>query len=363
MGAVLKMKVGGLMAVGGGLALLLTVALTVAWGSPAVHGASGAAPATAFAPAEVVRKDTCRAIQRAIDALPPEGGQVIVQAGRYTCTEPIVIDRDHVDLKGEGPATVLQLAAGANAPVLVIGQTSTPPTTARRHIQISDLRIDGNRAHQTLECWGGPCDTGGTMFIRNSGIVLRRVEDVLVERVTAQSARSGGLVSERGSRRVTVRDFTAFDNHFDGLAAYETEDSTFVGLHLHDNLAAGLSFDLRFNNNLISDAVITGSGTVGIFMRDARDNLFEGMLVRRSREYGLFLAQVDADATKPAAGNTFSGLVVSDSGRAGLRVNDASDVDNLVVGAQFVHNAGVCPEAGISEAAPGLVQRFGIICR
>ncbi len=174
-----------------------------------------------------VWSDNCLAIQAGIDALPPTGGQVIVHAGTYTCTVPIVIDRDNVDLRGQGPATVLRLADSANSPVLVLGQTTTLPFVTRSNIRVSDLFIDGNRESQTLECWGGPCDTGGLTAIRNNGITLRRVSDVLIERVTVSRARSGGLVSEKGSRRLTVRDFTSFDNHFDGLAAYETEDSTF----------------------------------------------------------------------------------------------------------------------------------------
>lgn len=300
---------------------------------------------------------TCESIQRQIDELGAGGGLVVVPAGTYTCTAPIVIDRDNVELRGEGPGTVLRLADDANAPVLVLGQTIPTPTVTRQNISISDLVIEGNRMNQEFECWGGPCDA--THVIRNNGITLRHVSDALIERVTVSRARSGGLVSELGSRRLTVRDFTAFDNHFDGLAGYETEDSTFSGLYLHDNLAAGLSFDIAFHNNIVGEAVITDTGSVGIFMRDSRDNLFHDIAIRNSVEHGVFLAQVDGDPTKPAAGNTFSGLVVSESGGDGLRANDASVVDTLVVEAQFVGNSGEC----IAEVFEDQVKKFGIICR
>ncbi len=311
---------------------------------------------------------SCEVIQRAIDRLAPTGGQVEVRSGTYVCTAPIVIDRDNVELRGEGTGTVLRLADGANAPVLVLGQTIPTPAVTRRNIHILDLVIEGNRLNQEFECWGGPCTA--TNPIRNNGITLRQVSDVLIEHVTVSSARSGGLVSELGSRRLTVRDFTAFDNHFDGLAGYETEDSTFSGLYLYNNCAAGLSFDIRFNNNIVGDVVIhrdassecdplLPDGTVGIFMRDSRDNVFHGIQIRNSREHGVFLAQVDTDTTTPASGNSFSGLVVSGSGGAGLRANDLSVVDNLVADSQFIGNAGGC----ISEVAPGLVQAFGTICR
>lgn len=320
--------------------------------------AHGNRVAIGSATSEPNKKNTdCATIQGAINNLPPTGGAVKLRAVTYMCAAPIVIDRDNVCLRGQGPATVLRLADGANSPVLVLGQTLPIPAVVRRNICVSDLAIDGNRLTQPDECWGGPCSP--TNPIRNNGITLRRVADVRIEGVTVFSARSGGLVSELTSRRLTVRDYTSFDNHFDGLAGYETEESTFAGINVFNNLAAGLSFDIRFNNNHVSDATITGNGTVGIFMRDSQDNTFSNLQIRDNSQHGIFLAQVDTDPTKPAAGNIFQGMVVAGSGGAGLRVNDASCVNNLVVGAQFIENAGGC----ISEATPGLVQAFGTICR
>ena len=348
------------------LAFAFFIAVSARTGKEGPTGPEGL-PGPPGPPFTVRVSDGCAGIQKAIDTLPPVGGQIIAQAGEYTCTEPIVIDRDNVDLRGQGPGTILLLADGANSPVLVLGQTLAAPALTRSNIHISDLVVDGNRENQGSECFGGPCETNP---IRNNGITLRRVSDVLVERVTVSRARSGGLVAELGTRRLTVREFTSFDNHFDGLAAYETENSRFSGLYLYNNCAAGLSFDSKFNNNNISDVVILRDansrcgpaltdGTVGIFMRDSRDNLFYGLQIRNSREHGIFLAQVDSDPTTPASGNTFSGMVVSVSGGAGLRANDASVVNTLVIQSQFIGNSGGC----ISEVVPGQVQAVGVICR
>lgn len=304
-----------------------------------------------------VRRGSCSAIQKAIDDLPSEGGQVLLEAGTFNCTQHIVIDRDNVELRGVGPATILRLADGVNTPVLIIGQTIPIPTTTRRNITVSDLVINGNRATQTFECLRGECSDSNPL--RNNGITLRRVEDVRIERVAVFGARSGGLVSELTCRRLTVTDFSASDNFFDGLAGYETENSVFSKLYLHDNLAAGFSFDIAFNNNLISDTVIADNHKVGIFMRDARDNVFHGLQIRNSGEHGVFLAQVDTDASKPAAGNTFIGLTVSNSQGAGIRVNDLSCVNNAIVGSQFISNSGGC----ISEASAGLAFASANICR
>jgi hypothetical protein len=207
----------------------------------------------------------------------------------------------------------------------------------------------------------------GNDFLRNNGISLRRVTDVLVERVHVRGARSGGLVAEHGTRRLTVRDFTSSDNHFDGLGAYRTEDSLFTGLHLHDNgkgpeagqPGAGLSFDLDFVGNVVTSSVIANSRDVGLFMRDSRRNVFSAIQIRDSGSHGAFVAEnPDLPDGGPASCNMFSGIEIARSGTNamkpgfGMRFQDASTVDNLVFGAQFTDNR----QGSISSDPPGLVE-------
>ncbi len=351
------------------LALLLlvssTVLLWVAAGSgnvtlwpSVVADAAYATRSDSPSPASITVTDvTCASIQSAIAALPAAGGRVLLPAGVYTCDTAVVIARDNVELLGEGNSTVLRLTDSANAPVIVIGETATPPPIMHRYIRVADLMIDGNRREQNYECWGGPCDQGGLSAIRNNGLTLRHVSDVVVERVTVTGARSSGLVAEKVSERITVRDFTATDNEYDGLAAYQTENSLFTGLHLYDNLFTGLSFDLDFNSNVISDAVITDSGRHGIFMRDARDNVFDGLVIRVSGRQGVFVAQNESP-TNAAKGNTFTGLVISNSVGFAFEVADASCTDNLLVSAQLVGNLGC-----VREPSAGLLTQVGVLCR
>jgi hypothetical protein len=307
--------------------------------------------------AAVIKGKQCSAIQTGINQLPATGGEIRIPAGTYTCHKPIVIDRDNVHLRGEGAGTLLRLADGANAPVLIMGQSMGVPDTKRRRIVVSDLMIDGNRQKQTSECMGGPCSEA--FPLRNNGISIRHCFDCRVERVTVHNASSGGLVTELTSRRLTIRDYTSFDNEFDGLAGYETEESLFTGIHLYNNRAAGFSFDIQFNNNVFNDVLIANSGSVGIFIRDSQDNLFSNVQVLNSKQHGIFLAQVDTDATKPAAGNTFTGLVISNTGGYGVVANDASCNNTLLIGAQLMHTQAGC----LYEATPGLVANLGTICR
>jgi parallel beta-helix repeat protein len=330
-------------------------------GLPGPAGPAGAAGDQAYS---VVDGGGCADIQSAINGLPVGGGAVLAKAGTYTCAAPIVIDRDSVTLRGVGPATVLKLGDEVNRPVLVVGEIASEPATTRSDIRVTDLSIDGNRAHQSHECSTSECQ--GEDYLHNNGISLRRVEDVLVEDVSVENARSGGLVVERDSRRVTVRDFAASNSAFDGLAGYNTEDSLFTGLYLHDNVKAGLSFDTEFNHNTISDSTLVGNEDLGIYMRHASDNVFSGLRIRDSFKDGIYLAEND-QTHEPALGNTFTAMVVSGSGDAGapanegfgMKVVDASCTDNLVVASQFVGNR----DGDVFEATSGLLTKEASITR
>jgi hypothetical protein len=306
---------------------------------------------------ETIKEKTCDAIQNAIHQLPPEGGELALLPGTYTCAHPIVIDKNNVTLKGAGAATLLRLADNANAPVIIMGLAENVPSRSTRYVRVVDLMIDGNRANQSSECMGGPCSD--TFPLRNNGISIRRCVDCTVQSVTVYGAMSGGLVTELGCRRLTIRDYTSYDNEFDGLAGYETEDSTFSGIHLYGNKAAGISTDIKFNNNKFYDVTIADNKTVGIFMRDSLDNSFTNLHIRDSVQHGIFLAQVNTDPSTAATGNTFTGVVISRSGGMGILANDASCINNMMVGAQFINNKHGC----ISEAASGLVENVGAICR
>jgi hypothetical protein len=299
----------------------------------------------------VVNGGDCSDIQAAIAALPHTGGRVLVQPGTYVCTQPVIVDRGKIRLVGM-PGTVLRLANGANAPVLIVGDTAPQPSVVVKNVRISDLEIDGNRANQSSETWPLVPD------IRTNGVTLRGVKNVVVERVVVRSARSGGVVVERESRNVTVRQVAAYDNEFDGVAAYRTEKSKFLDLYLSDNRAAGLSFDVDFNRNLIDRVLIVGSAKVGIFMRDSTRNTFKHVFVVGSGEHAVFLADLEPPAVGPATRNAFRWLFAIDSAGAAFRVNDASCTGNTIVHAHFADNAGGC----VSEVVPRLVPTSDVFC-
>lgn len=301
-------------------------------------------------------------VQAALDALPKGGGEVVLPPGEILVMNPIVLARDNLTLRGSGDSTVLKLANRMNAPVVILGTIKNKPTEIIAGLRLADLSIDGNKDSQKHEKW----DSGGEgSEIRNNGVTVRGVRDCTVERVTAFNCRSGGLVAEKGVTRLKVDKFTAYGNQFDGLAGYRTTDSTFTHIHCHNHpKGAGISIDLSFNGNVISDAVLA-ENDLGIFMRESNRNVFNGIVVRKSINDGVFMAQADGPTPKgwglvpgtECIDNVFSGLMVIDCGGAAFRAADVACTNNAVSSARFIGNK----KGGIVEAVPGMVRRFGMI--
>lgn len=298
--------------------------------------AAAAPPSVSLCPA-----DGEAAIQRALDVL-PAGGEVVLAPGQYEISRPLLLQRDGAVLRGAGTGTLLHLADAASCPVVIIGPPVREPGRRPSHLRLADLLIDGNRARQKPELWQVAADGSA---INNNGVHVWNAADVTIEHVTCFRCRSGGLVTA-GVRRLVVNDFRSYDNEFDGLASYATEDSHFTGLRLHDNVAAGISLDLSFAHNTITNAVLAGNG-LGIFMRDSRNNVFQGVTISKSHHDGVFMAQSVVPTTRgwrlvpgtECSGNVFEGLTIRDCGGAAFKVNDASCTNNVISGAYFLHNA------------------------
>lgn len=294
-------------------------------------------------------------VQHALDSLPAAGGEVDLPTGKIEVSQPIILGRDDLVLRGTGPSTILHLADNANCPVVILGEPVNAPTQTIRHLLVTGFFVDGNRVHQQSELWRM---TGEGSQIRNNGICVQGVSDSTVENVVIARCRSGGLVTTRNIRRLTVRGFESFDNEFDGLACYQTEKSLFADLNLHDNPGAGISLDLAFDNNVISNACLVGND-LGIFMRASRENAFLNVSIRNSRHYGVFMAHTEqrtASGWGPAPKtecvyNSFTNLMATDCGGAAFRVNNTTCTNNVIIRAKFAGNV----RGGLSLAQPNLV--------
>jgi hypothetical protein len=283
--------------------------------------------------------DACQFIRDALAA--PSAREVIVPPGVYVCAAPVVMSRSGTSLHGRG--ATLRLADGAGSPLLVMGgldDDSRGIPTPVEGLVVEGLTLDGNRARQPGECWGGPCDTGGTTGLRNSGLDLRGVRNATVRDVTIVGARSGGLVTERDCAGVHVDGLKASDSFYDGLSVNWTRDSVFENLELSGNAYAGLTMDGVVNGNVFRNGIVADNRDVGIFVRRANGNRFEGLTVARNRSHGVYLSDDDRRPGTCATNNVFAGLRVRGNGRDGFHM-DGVCADDVVSGSDVSGNAGV----------------------
>ena len=255
----------------------------------------------------------------------PTVREVVVPAGTYVCARPVVMSRSGVALRGKGRPT-LRLADGAESPLLVMGgldddSNGVPaPVTG---LLVEGLSLDGNRARQSGECWGGGCDTGGTTGVRNNALTLRGVRDAVVRDVEITGARSGGLVTERDSAGIRVQGLKARDCFFDGLSVNWTRDSVFEGLELAGNAYAGLTMDTKVTGNVFRDGVVSGNRDVGVYLRRAANNRFERLKVSGNASHGVYLSDADHQAGTCAVDNVFSHVDALCNGRDGFHMDGA----------------------------------------
>lgn len=315
-------------------------------------------------------QDDCTYLRHKIESLKKTGGVVQMEQKLHVCRAPVFISYDNIQLDGgDKSKAIIKLQDWVHAPILVVGtKTGINNETGRfgtvrivRNVKVSNLTLDGNKAnHQTdKECYEHHCD-GDAESIRNNGITIRGAYDAVVENVVAHSTISGGMVTEKDVLRLRVKNFESYNNFFDGFAGYETEQSVLENVHLHDNRGAGISIDIRFNNNKIVDSWLINNKDVGIFARDLSGNLFERVNITGSGSFGVFLAAAENPHTC-AENNTFKNVLITKSYRAGIRVNDNCQ-GNKVIGKSDLNGNNLggfvfTPNSCISEDIEGTVGK------
>jgi hypothetical protein len=205
--------------------------------------------------------------------------------------------------------------------------------------------VDGNRANQAYECWGGPCNPSLNhnpfWQQRVNGITINGCDDCAVLDAEVHGARSGGVVVV-SSNRLLIDGLVARGAHFDGLAGYWTRDSVFRNVRVHNNDYAGFSFDLGFSNNRIESFESRDNPDHGMFIRPASGNIFVGGLFADNQKSGVYFDRARSEQAGTCASDTrFEGVTVRGSGLYGPWLNFACE-GNRFVASQLIDNRQGC---------------------
>jgi Right handed beta helix region len=315
------------------MAGILLATWTVAFSALALGSAQANAPLS-FA--------TCAELRNYLDRVEPYT-EVQLAPSFYECSEPINPSVDGLSIDFGG--STIRLADHALRPAVLLGDLHTPPVRRHREIRVRNLVVDGNRANQNFECWGGPCDprVNGNPYWqqRVNGITVNGCDDCAVIDAEVRNARSGGVVVV-SSDRLLIDGLKAWGAYFDGLAGYWTRDSVFRNVLVHDNDYAGFSFDLHFSNNRIEDFVSRDNRDHGMFIRLAFGNVFVGGLFADNKKNGVYLDRAHVEQPATCVSDTrFEGVTVRGSGLYGAWLNFACE-GNRFVESQLIDNQHGC---------------------
>lgn len=301
--------------------------------------ALGLGPAQANAP---LTFESCAALRHYLAGVEPHT-EVRLARGSYECSEPIhlAVDGLSVDFGGG----TVRVADHALRPAVLLGDLHTPPARRYQNITVRNLVVDGNRANQPYECWGGPCDgrinRNPYRQQRVNGITVNGCDDCAVLNAEVGGARSGGVVVV-SSNRLLIDGLVAWGAHFDGLAGYWTRDSVFRNVLVRDNDYAGFSFDLHFSNNRIERFESRNNRDHGMFIRLASGNSFVGGVFAGNRKHGIYFDRARPGQAVTCVSETrFEGVTVRDSGLYGAWLNFACD-GNRFVASQLIDNQRGC---------------------
>lgn len=165
-------------------------------------------------------------IQQALDALPSTGGKVLLLGETYNISASITVD-DYQELEGSGYSTYLKAIAGLNAPVI----TESGAGAGNTGLSISNMRVDGNRANQTV----------AYSVIDMDNVTYSTFKDLYVLGglrtgtfgVDASSNGEGLLL--RNSNNNRIENVDASFNDYDGIKLRNSDYNTMVNISCTDN--------------------------------------------------------------------------------------------------------------------------------
>lgn len=211
-----------------------------------------------------------------------------VESNTYVLKDTFRINRSNVCIIAE-PGTKATLADHVNKPVLAIGSQEEIPSHTIENICVSGVEIDGNKTNQDSEY-----DTDKP-WIRNNGIDVRAVKRLTIDNVVSKNNRSGGLVISWDSSDVYISDSEFDNNHFDGIAYYDSKRIYTQNSSMKNNSGAGISLDNDLSDSIFSNCIIDSNQDVGIFIRFSSELRFNSCTIKNSSSWAVFMGHDEND--------------------------------------------------------------------
>lgn len=183
-------------------------------------------------------------INNAIQALPTEGGEIIILDGTYNITAQIVVDKNNTVVRGNGNSTILKRMNSEED--IIIGLANT------NYCCISSIYIDGNKISYPSEC---------------SGIYLEKSNNNILTDLTICSVYIGIAIVQSEDNFITKNTCTSVEENC--VLAMESNKNVFCYNTL--NLCSCCSLYLMESNDCNVTKNICSGRQVGMAFDDCND--------------------------------------------------------------------------------------------
>ncbi len=219
-------------------------------------------------------------LQAAIDALPAEGGMVVLPPGTFKISEPLRITRGDVLVRGSGTATHIENLNTSGAPAIKIhpAARATDKQAKIWRVALADFRVTGNAQS-------------------GHGIEAVAVNEIYVHGVTVSTHGGDGIFLDDCYEDPRVADSLISYNKKSGLHVIGGHDVVVSANHFEENLNAVRfidSFNLAMSGNNVDDHLgdcVIIEKTYGSFVSSNMIEECKGAAIVLDRDcYGITLA-------------------------------------------------------------------------
>lgn len=240
-------------------------------------------------------------IQAMIDALPADGGYVVLdEDAEYVIDQKIVIGtKANVSIIGRGRGTVLRAADGLDDTMIDVG-AQTPVTPG---FTLSNLVIDGNASGQTLSATDIPvgqyqAGDGTASEGKGYGLVAWSMQDMRLENVEFRNCFNSGF-RHQGDKGSTTPDTIQYRSCW------------LTNVKAVGNRNGGLELSQRFRQLHLSGVECNYNGGHGLYA-DHSEAEYVNVSARKNGYHGVFIHNVSRCS--------YAGLHAYNNGRQGIYV-------------------------------------------
>lgn len=272
-------------------------------------------------------------LQKALDAVPKEGGMVRLPPGTFEITEPLVVNTPETRLEGAGASTHIVNQNTDGQPAVHVRPDDYAKNSRARlwRVQIGNFRISGNeKSGDGLLCQGiQEVFVHGLSVDRNGGHGINLVncyEDPRVSDSILTYNQEAGLNIDAGHDIVV--NGNQFEENRDAVRCTDSFNLCMNGNNLDDHLRHGVVIENTYGSVLSGNMIEECNGTAIILDRDCYGITISANVIAHELEGGVDLR--DAHGCTVSA-NTFVlvhqfGVRVSEnSGRIAITGNNFSN--------------------------------------